>query len=140
TEFVRLQIAGDHLKPGDYQATSATGFVVAGPYPGQTTVKTQELIRYDHLDDMISTLGTSMLGLSLGCARCHDHKYDPIPQEDYYRMIAALGRTDSADVKVNAEPASYQKAKAAYDQAHAPLRKTRDQFEQAELPKRLHVW
>ena len=91
--------------PAISNAIAATGFLVAGSYPGQTTAKTLALIRYDHLDDMVSTLGTSMLGLSLGCARCHEHKYDPIPQEDYYRLVAALGRTDSANLKVNTDPA-----------------------------------
>jgi hypothetical protein len=134
-QFLRWQIAGDQLVPGDLQAIAATGFLVAGSYPGQTTSKTLALIRYDHLDDMVSTLGTSMLGLSLGCARCHEHKYDPIPQEDYYRLVAALGRTDSATLKVNTDPAGYKKAKEAYDLAHAPLLKARDEFEKGHLPK-----
>ncbi len=139
-QFIRWQIAGDHLVPGDLQAIAATGFLVAGSYPGQTTAKTLALIRYDHLDDMVSTLGTSMLGLSLGCARCHEHKYDPIPQEDYYRLLANLGRTDSANVKVNTDPATYRAAKAAFDQAHAPLVKARDDFEKMELPQRMQTW
>jgi hypothetical protein len=134
-QFIRWQIAGDQLVPGDLNAIAATGFLVAGSYPGQTTSKTLALIRYDHLDDMISTLGTSMLGLSLGCARCHEHKYDPIPQEDYYRLIAALGRTDSANLKVNIDAENYKKAKASFDQANAPLLKARDDFETGELPK-----
>jgi hypothetical protein len=140
-QFVRMQIAGDHLMPGDLTAISATGFLVAGSYPGQTTSKTLALIRYDHLDDMVSTLGTSMLGLSLGCARCHEHKYDPVPQEDYYRLVAALGRTDSANLKVNTDPAGFKKAKDAFDLAHTPLLKTRDEFEKIELPKYLQsLW
>lgn len=139
-QFIRWQIAGDHLVPGNMEAIAATGFLVAGSYPGQTTAKTLALIRYDHLDDMISTLGTSMLGLSIGCARCHEHKYDPIPQEDYYKLIAALGRTDSANVKVNADPETYRVAKATYDKAHEPLVKARDDFEKNELPKRMKEW
>jgi hypothetical protein len=139
-QFIRWQIAGDHLVPGNLQAISATGFLVAGSYPGQTTSKTLALIRYDHLDDMVATLGTSMLGLSLGCARCHEHKYDPIPQEDYYRLIASLGRTDSANVKVNSDPDGYRTAMAAFNLVHSPLVKKRDAFEQAELPKRLQAW
>ncbi|MBM3995229.1 MAG: DUF1553 domain-containing protein [Planctomycetes bacterium] len=136
-QFLRWQIAGDQIVPGDLNAIAATGFLVAGSYPGQTTSKTLALIRYDHLDDMVSTLGTSMLGLSLGCARCHEHKYDPIPQEDYYRLVAALGRTDSANLKVNTNPGGYKKAKDTFDAAHAPLLKARDEFEKNELPKRL---
>lgn len=139
-QFVRWQIAGDQLVPGDLQAIAATGFLVAGSYPGQTTAKTLALIRYDHLDDMVSTLGTSMLGLSLGCARCHEHKYDPIPQEDYYRLLANLGRTDSTNAKVNTDPESFRKAKASFDQAHAPLVKARDDFEKNELPGRMQAW
>ncbi len=139
-EFVRLQLAGDLLKPGDLESTAATGFLVAGPFPGQTTAKTIQLIRYDHLDDMIATVGSSMLGLSLGCARCHEHKYDPIPQEDYYRLIANLGRTDSLDAKLNTDPEGFKKAKVDYDQAHAPLLKKRDEFEQAELSRRMQTW
>jgi hypothetical protein len=140
TEFVRLQIAGDHLKPGDFQATSATGFVVAGPYPGQTTVKTQELIRYDHLDDMLSTLGTSMLGLSLGCARCHDHKYDPVPQADYYRLLAAFGRTDSTSAKIDLTPEATRKVREDFDKAHVPLVAARDKFDRESLPGRVQAW
>jgi hypothetical protein len=139
-EFVRLQVAGDQLKPGDIPATAATGFLVAGPFPGQITAKTREPIRYDHLDDMIATLGTSMLGLSLGCARCHEHKYDPIPQQDYYHLIACLARTDSAEVKFTLDAEAYAKAKAEFDRAHAPLVAARDRFEKEQLPGRLQAW
>ena len=99
-QFVRWQIAGDHLEPKDAQAVAATGFLVAGPFNGDMTSKTQAQIRYNHLDDMISTLSSSLLGLTVGCARCHAHKHDPIPQEDYYRLIACLSRTDSDNVKL----------------------------------------
>src|SRR5262249_1182438 len=139
-ESVRLQIAGDHMRPGDFRAATATGFLVAGPYPGQTTQHTLEIIRYDHLDDMVSTLGTSMLGLSLGCARCHEHKFDPIPQEDYYRLIAALSRTDSSASKMDPQPEIYRQAKAAFDQAHVPLKAARDKFDKEDLPARVRKW
>src|SRR5204862_6186649 len=111
-EFVRLQLAGDELKPGDFFSTSATGFLVAGPYPGQTTVKTLEPIRYDHLDDMLATTSTAFLGMTLGCARCHEHKYDPITQEDYYRLLPTLARTDSMTRQMDPNPEAYQKTKA----------------------------
>ena len=141
-EFVRLQIAGDRLKPGDLQAAAATGFLVAGPYPGQTTAKTLEPIRYDHLDDMLSTLGTSLLGTSIGCVRCHEHKYDPIPQQDYYHLLACLARTDSTEAKFTGEydPVAFQKAKAEYDKEHAPLVTAQERFEKEELPGRLKKW
>jgi hypothetical protein len=139
-EFVRLQLAGDHLQPGDYSAAAATGFLVAGPFPGQTTAKTRELIRYNHLDDMVSTLGTSLLGLSLGCARCHDHKYDPLPQQDYYRLVATLGRTDSADLQLDPEPDATRRSRADFAQAHAPFVARREQFEQDVMPGRAQAW
>lgn len=120
-EFVRLQLAGDRLKPGDFDAQTATGFLVAGPYPGQITAKTRERIRYDHLDDMLATTGSAFLGLSLGCARCHEHKYDPIPQEDYYRLLAALQATDSSKPKLDPTPEETRKAKEAFDSAHAEI-------------------
>ena len=125
-QFIRLQLAGDRLHPADYQAVSATGFLVAGPFPGQITAKTRELIRYDHLDDMLATIGSSLLGLTLGHARCHDHKFDPIPQKDYYRLLASLSRTDSTNAKIDPNPEIYRKAKEVFDQAHAPLLAARD--------------
>jgi cytochrome c553 len=139
-EFVRLQLAGDELKPNDMFATSATGFLVAGPYPGQTTQKTLAPIRYDHLDDMITTTSSAFLGLTLGCARCHEHKYDPIPQQDYYRLIAALGRTDSMTRQMDADPEAFRKLKATFDATHAPLAQTLAAFEKDTLPGRFEKW
>jgi len=114
-QFVRWQLAGDKLKPGDFQATSATGFLVAGPYPGQTTQKTLEPIRYDQLDDMLSTTGTAFLGLTVGCARCHDHKYDPLPQSDYYRLLACLATTGSTTANIDPNPDVFKQEKAQWD-------------------------
>ncbi len=139
-QFIRLQIAGDHLVPGDFLAASATGFLVSGPYPGQITSKTQELIRYNHLDDMVATLGSSVLGLSIGCARCHDHKYDPLPQKDYYRLLACLGRTDSADLKIDPNPGPYLQAKAVFDKAHATFLEAQTKFEKEQIPGKLKKW
>jgi len=139
-EFVRLQLAGDELRTNDLFAASATGFLVAGPYPGQTTAKTLEPIRYDHLDDMVATAGTAFLGLTLGCARCHEHKYDPIPQQDYYRLVATLGRTDSVARQMDPEPEAYRKLKAAFDAAHAPLARVLAAFEKDSLPGRFETW
>ena len=66
-------------------------------FTGQITAKTVERIRYDQIDDMMMTIGGSMLGLTLGCVRCHEHKYDPIPQTDYYRFYAIFNQTEDAD-------------------------------------------
>jgi hypothetical protein len=139
-EFVRLQLAGDEIRPNDLFATSATGFLVAGPYPGQTTAKTLEPIRYDHLDDMIATAASAFLGLTVGCARCHEHKYDPIPQQDYYRLVATLARTDSMTRQMDPNPEVYRKAKAAFDAAHAPRALALAKFEKEVLPGRFAAW
>ncbi len=98
--FVRWQIAGDELAPGDPLALAATGFLAAGVFPTQITNSEAERIRYDAMDDMLATTGHTMLALTVGCARCHDHKYDPIPAHDYYRMLSAFTTTVRAEVKV----------------------------------------
>jgi hypothetical protein len=94
-EFVRLQIAGDVLRPDDPLAVAATGFLVAGPYDevGQTqqSEAMKAVVRQDEMEDIVGVTGQTFLGLTVHCARCHDHKFDPITQVDYYRMVAALG-------------------------------------------------
>ena len=83
--FLMEQIAGDEIAPGDFQALVATGFCRHGPTVGNQSL---EKHRWDELDDVISTTSEVFLGLTLGCARCHDHKYDPVSQHDYYAMLA----------------------------------------------------
>jgi Protein of unknown function (DUF1549)/Protein of unknown function (DUF1553)/Planctomycete cytochrome C len=94
-EFARLQIAGDVLRPANANAVVATGFLVAGPWDevGQTqqSAAMKAVVRQDELEDYVSTVGQTFLGLTIHCARCHDHKFDPIRQEEYYRLTAALG-------------------------------------------------
>ncbi len=99
--FVRWQIAGDELEPDDPQAIAATGFIVAGTHaalPDNLMEEERTRTRFNELDDMIATTGTAMLGLTLGCARCHDHKYDPVPRRDYYRLLGAFNGGDRAEV------------------------------------------
>lgn len=108
--FVQLQIAGDFFEPDTNFGRTATGFLVAGVENIIQTEKEFERDRYDKLDDMAGTVGTAMLGLTIGCARCHDHKFDPIPQRDYYRFIAAFGKTMSVERPVSDQ----QNAAVAY--------------------------
>ena len=89
-QFVREQIAGDVLEPVTSDGIIATSLLVCGPWDqagsGQAN-KTQRMItREDELEDLISVVCQSFLALTVNCARCHDHKYDPIPTEDYYRI------------------------------------------------------
>ena len=86
-DFVREQIAGDEINRHDFASWVATGFCRNGPTVGNQTL---EKNRYEEFHDIISTTSEVFLGLTLGCARCHDHKYDPIPQRDYYSMLAVF--------------------------------------------------
>jgi hypothetical protein len=138
--FVKWQIAGDEFAPDDPLALAATGFLAAGTHATQITANQAEKERYDELDDMARTIGTTMLGLTIGCARCHDHKYDPIPTADYYRLISTFSTTVRSDFDVNLDPAGYRGAKAKFDAEHAPLVAAIEKFERDELPGRLDAW
>src|SRR5262249_44637057 len=93
-EFVRLQLAGDVIYPGDPRAVIATGFLVAAPWDevGQTqqSAAMKAVVRQDELEDLIGVTGQTFLGLTVNCARCHDHKFDPVSQTEYYRMAAVF--------------------------------------------------
>ena len=100
-EFVRRQLAGDEIAPDDPLAVAATGFLAAGPgetLPDKLLDEERQRLRYIELDDMVSTTGAALLGLTVGCARCHDHKFDPIPTRDYYRLLAGLHSGNRAEV------------------------------------------
>ena len=100
-QFVKWQLAGDEIAPDKPLAMMATGFLGAGVYPTQITISEAERVRYDAMDDMLSTVGSAMLATTIGCARCHDHKYDPIPTRDYYQMLSAFSTTVRSDVKLD---------------------------------------
>jgi hypothetical protein len=138
--FVKWQIAGDEFAPGNPLALKATGFLAAGVHSTQITQREVEKHRYDELDDMVATIGTSMLGLTIGCARCHDHKFDPIPQADYYHLVSAFTKTVRSEIELPVDTDSYQKAKSAFDAAHAPLVAALKRFETEQLPARMTEW
>ena len=139
-QFVRLQLAGEKLQPDDYHAASASGFLMAGPYPGQITAKTVEGIRYDQLDDILMTIGGSMLGLTLGCVRCHDHKYDPLPQNDYYALAASFAKSSHGTQTLDPDPAATQAALERHRLAQESLVAALKQFAADELPTRFETW
>ena len=139
-QFVAWQLAGDELAPDDPLALKATGFLAAGVHSTQITANQAEKERYDELDDMLNTTGTAFLGLTLGCARCHDHKYDPIPQADYYAMLATFTTTVRSEIDLDLDLEGYREAKAAYDAAHAPLEAALKAFETERLPGRFEAW
>ena len=84
--FVRELIAGDELDPPTADSIIATGYYRLGLWDDEAADPLQA--RYDELDDILSTTAQAFLGTTINCARCHDHKADPVPQEDYYRMLA----------------------------------------------------
>ena len=91
-EFARLQIAGDVLRPDDPAAVTATGFLVGGAHDSLLPKGDvmQKIMRQDELEDIVAIVGQTFLGVTVNCARCHDHKFDPIKQTDYYRLASAL--------------------------------------------------
>ena len=97
--FARLQIAGDVLAPGDPDAVAATGFLIGGPHDGLVPAgeAMRQAMRQDELEDVVGLVGQSFLGLTVHCARCHDHKFDPVRQADYYRLAAALAGVRRGD-------------------------------------------
>jgi hypothetical protein len=90
--FVLEQLAGDAVGKGDPQVEAATGFLVGGTHDlvGNATKEGQLQQRMDDLYDMVSTTGSAFLGLTVNCARCHDHKFDPILQKDFYGLQAVF--------------------------------------------------
>ena len=102
-EFVTLQLAGDEL-PGDQVDSTATMFCLSGP--DMPDINSQDLRKHVLLNEVTATVGSVFLGLQIGCAQCHDHKYDPVSQADFYRFRALfqLGiqvkRNASIDVMV----------------------------------------
>jgi hypothetical protein len=88
-QFIREQLAGDQLGAGE-----ATGFIVAGPHVPTATVGREpsaiRQARADRMDEIVQTVGASMLGMTVSCARCHNHKFDPISIKDYYSMTAVF--------------------------------------------------
>ena len=85
-EFLRQQLAGDELYPDDPQAAIATGFLLCGP--DMPDINLQEERRHVVLNEMTATVGSAVLAMQFGCAQCHDHKYDPIRIQDFYRLRA----------------------------------------------------
>ncbi len=103
-QFARMQIAGDLLLPDDADGIIATGFLVAAPYDevGQTqqSLAMRAVVRQDELEDLVGTVGQTFLGLTVNCARCHDHKFDPITQVEYYQLAACLDGVRHGERKI----------------------------------------
>jgi hypothetical protein len=137
--FIREQIAGDEIPNVTQDSLIATGFLRQYAKVGFREKDNPEN-RYDYLDDMIGTVGRGILGLTVQCARCHDHKFDPISQRDYYRMQASLFGYVEVDHPLTppAEAAAYEKKTAEVDaranEVKARLRELDQPYKDRLLP------
>jgi len=113
TRFVQEQVAGDVLFPDDPQATVALGFIAAGPWDESSLRDIREdtldrqIGRYLDRDDMVSTVMSVFASTTVHCARCHDHKFDPIPTGDYYALQAVFAGVERANRVFDDDPATH---------------------------------
>ncbi|HEY7119978.1 MAG TPA: DUF1553 domain-containing protein [Tepidisphaeraceae bacterium] len=135
-QFVREQIAGDELDHVTPESIIATGFYRLGPWDDEPSDKAQA--RFDDLDDIVTTVGQGFLGLTMNCARCHDHKIDPIPQKDYYSLVAIFnniapyqtsGPNILTDIIPDDKKKAYEEEKQALAQRKEDLKKRIANFE-----------
>ncbi len=119
--FIKDQLAGDELYPASADALIATGFNLLGP--DMTDAANQAKRRQNTLDDMTETAGLVFLGMTIGCARCHDHKFEAIPQTDFYRLEAFFASAQfrrDLPIAGPAERAAYEKNSRAYQKLIDP--------------------
>jgi uncharacterized protein DUF1553/uncharacterized protein DUF1549 len=132
--FVREQIAGDELWPDRAEARIATAF--NRHYPDESNARNLMQRRQEILNDVTDTVGSVYLGLTYGCARCHNHKYDPILQADYYRLQAFFANMRAEDRIVLNTPAEVADHDARLAVWEEKTRTVRDRLEALEAPKR----
>jgi mono/diheme cytochrome c family protein len=140
--FIVEQLAGDELPDPAPDDLIATGYYRLGIWDDEPADREQA--RYDWLDDIVSTTGQTFLGLTIGCARCHDHKIDPLPQRDYYALLSFFhGITPMQTVGANIERPIFTSdaARQAYEAKVASLNARRDAAQQAvtEIEKRFRA-
>jgi cytochrome c553 len=117
-DFVRQQLAGDVIETEDPESVLGTGFIAAGPWDfiGQVEVPETkidgQIARHLDRDDMVRTTLESFCSVTVGCARCHHHKFDPISQADYYRLQAVFAAVDRADRPFDLDPEMARKRRA----------------------------
>ncbi len=102
-QFIREQIAGDEIDRDDPEMLIAAGFLRMGPWE-HTGMSVAKVTRQQFLDDITDSVGQVFLAHALQCARCHDHKFDPVPTRDYYSLQACFATTQFADVKTEWVP------------------------------------
>lgn len=121
-QFMREQIAGDVIQPATSDGIVATSLLVCGPFDqagnAQKNATQRATTREDELEDMIGVVGQTFLGLTINCARCHAHKFDPIPQDEYYRVKSVF-----EGVKHGERSISSEEEKAAHEEQRKVLKR-----------------
>jgi hypothetical protein len=144
--FIQEQLAGDELFPNDFNAWIATGFL--RHYPDEYNAVNLEQRRQEILNDITDTTGQVFLGLTLSCAKCHDHKYDPIRQRDYYRIQAffvgwkpvelpllSKSELEAYEAKVKAWEEKTVKVRAEMDKLEKPYREKTAAKQRSRFPE-----
>ena len=145
-EFITEQLAGDELEAATGEAMIATGYYRLGRWDDEPADRV--LAFYDDVDDIIGTTSQTMLGLTVNCARCHDHKIDPIPQRDYYRMLGffrhvrrygqradkTVEESSIREIDLPEDVGMFGRQLEEYDRKVADLQSLTDEFEQTVIP------
>ena len=135
--FVRLQVAGDACEPDNPQAVIATGFLAAGPWDfvGQAETPSpvlRRLARADDLDDMLTQVLTATCAVTIHCARCHDHKLDPISQKEYYSLASVFAGTKRGNRSVSQSQST--KLAEARNQLSKDIQDLKRQLQESKSP------
>ena len=133
-DFIREQIAGDELKKVTQDSLIATGFLSMYAKVGFREKDNPEF-RYEYLDDNIATIGRGILGLTVQCARCHNHKFDPIRQSDYYRLQASLFGFVEVDHPLTSKAAA-EEWRVKNDAVNAKIAGLKSELRELEKPYR----
>ncbi len=132
--FLKLQLAGDEVAPEDPSAFLGTGFNRL--YPDMVDINDQGLRRQNALNDITETAGAAILGLTIGCARCHDHKYDPIRQSDFYSLQAFFAPARFRDDLPLVSPSEREAREKAIKEWEIEVGRARAAISRIELPVR----
>jgi len=136
TQFMREQIAGDVIEPVTTDGIIATSLLVCGPWDqagnAQSNAVQRAITREDELEDMIGVVGQSFLGLTINCARCHAHKFDPIPHEDYYRIKSVFEGVKHGERAILSDEQSKVRMKSRHE-AEAEINRAGKALKELEL-------
>jgi mono/diheme cytochrome c family protein len=142
--FIAEQIAGDELPDAGAEGIIATGYYRLGIWDDEPA--DPDMGRYDTLDGIVDTTGQVFLGMTMGCARCHDHKIDPIPQKDYYKLLSFFQNTTKMhttniirSILTEEEAAAYQEAVKDHRQRIRETERRIEEFEQTFLERLLEA-